>query len=224
MFYEMGIHLIKYGRMPEYVDRYDKQTGQLGACRRSEIELFGVWTDDIGVGNKFRYIVKWESMAQREEGWAKFRVDKLWTEGRAATEKDDGPWTEDSWNSFLLLTPYSPEPKVTSKVQELLVYEAIQGKVGLLNDLLANHAMGYFKKHGIDPDRCLVTRCGQQRPAHMHAGLRQPGGQGEDLGGLEVGLGLAEGPRHDGRGRALHPDGLLDDSATPSLHVRAVRR
>ena len=94
--------------------------------------------------------MKWESMAQREEGWAKFRVDKLWTEGRAATEKDDGPWTEDSWNSFLLLTPYSPEPKVTSKVQELLVYEAIQGKVGLLNDLLANHAMGYFKKHGID--------------------------------------------------------------------------
>ena len=150
MFYEMGIHLIKYGRMPEYVDRYDKPTGQLGACRRSGIELFGVWTDDIGVGNKFRYIVKWESMEQRVEGWAKFRVDKLWTEGRAATEKDDGPWTEDSWNSFLLLTPYSPEPKVTSKVQELLVYEAIQGKVGLLNDLLANHAMGYFKKYGID--------------------------------------------------------------------------
>ena len=52
MFYEMGIHLIKYGRMPEYVDRYDKQTGQLGACRRSEIELFGVWTDDIGVGKQ----------------------------------------------------------------------------------------------------------------------------------------------------------------------------
>ena len=149
MFYEMGLHLVKYSRLSDYRARYELESGQLGACRRSGIDLIAAWTDDIGIGNRFRYLVKWESMEERTLGWAKFGSDDLWNSGRDATEKDDGPWTRDTWKVFLKLSPFSPELRIVGNVQELLTFEANPGRLPQLNAFLANTAITCFRDHKI---------------------------------------------------------------------------
>jgi hypothetical protein len=53
-------------------------------------------------------------------------------------------------NSFMRLTPYSPQPNMSTNVQELRIYDAMPGKLPHLHDRFSNHTIGLFKKHGIE--------------------------------------------------------------------------
>ncbi len=53
-------------------------------------------------------------------------------------------------NTFMRLTPYSPEPQLSSNVQELRVYDAMPGKLPALHDRFSNHTMRLFERHGIE--------------------------------------------------------------------------
>ena len=149
MIYEWRTYKIKPARLPHFVARYGKDTGQIGAYKRHGFNLFGAWTEEIGTGGEFTYILKWEDQAERDKKWPGFVADEAWAKERAETETD-GPWVHAARNTYLTTTPYSPEPKITTRVQELRIYEPLPGKMGALNNRMANHAIPCLKKHGME--------------------------------------------------------------------------
>ena len=88
-------------------------------------------------------------MADREQKWAAFGADPGWQQVRSQTEAD-GPIVAQVLNSFMRLTPYSTQNKMSSDVQELRIYDAMPGKIQALHDRFSNHTMKLFEKHGIE--------------------------------------------------------------------------
>lgn len=148
MLYESRIYHTVPGRLPALNDRFAKHT--MGFFKNHGIGMMGFWTDEIGTSNKLTYILTFDSMADREAKWGAFQADPGWHEVRVKTE-ESGPIVAQVINSFMRLTPYSPQqPKVTSAVQELRIYDAVPGKLPELHNRFSNHTMGLFEKHGID--------------------------------------------------------------------------
>ena len=146
MLYELRVYNAVPGKLPALNQRFAEQT--MGFFKKHGIGMLGFWTAEIGTSNQLTYILKFDSMADRETKWAAFQADGEWQEVRASTEKD-GPFTASIRNTFLRTTPYSPEPKIDTNVQEMRVYNAMPGKLPALNDRFANHTTGLFEKHGI---------------------------------------------------------------------------
>ena len=149
MLYEWRTYKIKPGRLPDFVVRYGKDTGQLGAYKRHGIQLLGAWTEEIGKWNQFTYMLEWEDLADRDRKWPAFISDEIWAKERAETETD-GAWVHAARNTYLRPTPYSPEPKITTRVQELRVYEPTPGMMGALHSRMSGYAVDYFSKHGME--------------------------------------------------------------------------
>jgi hypothetical protein len=147
MLYEARIYTTVPGRLPALNDRFANHTMDIFATHG--IGMMGFWTDEIGTSNQLTYILVFDSMADRETKWSAFQADSGWQRVRAETETD-GPLVAQVHNSFMRLTPYSPEPQVRSNIQELRVYDAMPGKLPALHDRFANHTMGLFAKHGIE--------------------------------------------------------------------------
>ena len=146
MLYELRVYDAVPGKLPALNARFAEQT--MGFFKKHGIGMLGFWTAEIGTSNQLTYILKFDSMADREAKWGAFQADGEWQEVRASTEKD-GPFTVSIRNTFLRTTPYSPEPKIDTNVQEMRVYNAMPGKLPALNDRFANHTTGLFEKHGI---------------------------------------------------------------------------
>ena len=147
MLYESRVYYAVPGKLPAINNRFAEHA--VGFFRDHGMGIVGFWNDEIGHSNQLTYILSYDSMADREEKWAAFRANKAWTEVRAETEAN-GPLVAKIRNAFMRLTPYSPQPKFETAVQELRVYEAMPGKIGALHDRFANHTIGLFEKHGIE--------------------------------------------------------------------------
>jgi hypothetical protein len=106
MIYEMRVYHCVPGKLPELLKRYETVT--LGLLKRYEIEPVGFWTVVIGESSQdFIYMLRWQSMADREEKWARFQADPDWIATRKATE-GNGPLVASLTNSFLRPTSFSP--------------------------------------------------------------------------------------------------------------------
>jgi hypothetical protein len=147
MLYELRIYHTVPGRLPALNDRFAKHT--MGFFKSHGIGMMGFWTDEIGTSNKLSYILTFDSMADREAKWTAFQADSGWNKVRAETEAE-GPIVAQVLNSFMRLTPYSPQPSMSTHVQELRIYDAMPGKLPNLHDRFSNHTIGLFKKHGIE--------------------------------------------------------------------------
>ena len=147
MLYENRVYSAVPGKLPALNDRFANHT--IGFFKKYGIGMMGFWTDEIGISNQLSYIVTFDSMADREQKWEGIVADRERQQVFAETEKA-GPLVAVAVNSFMRLTPYSPEPKLTSKVQELRVYDALPGKLDALHDRFSNHTMPLFEKHGIE--------------------------------------------------------------------------
>ena len=147
MLYELRVYDAMAGKLPALNDRFADHT--IGFFKDHGIGILGFWTAEIGTSNQLTYILNFDSMADRETKWAAFGADKRWQEVRAETESD-GPFVSSVRNTFMRLTSYSDEPKITTNVQEMRVYQAMPGKLPALNDRFANHTMNLFKKHGME--------------------------------------------------------------------------
>jgi hypothetical protein len=147
MLYEMRIYTAVPGQLPAVNDRFAKHT--MGFFKKHGIGMLGFWTDEIGTSNQLTYILVFDSMADREKKWTAFQADSGWHQVRAETEAA-GSIVDHVVNSFMRLTPYSPQPQLRSNIQELRVYDAMPGKLPALHDRFANHTMQLFTKHGID--------------------------------------------------------------------------
>ena len=147
MIYEQRIYKAVPGKLPAINARFANHT--IGFFEEFNIGMVGFWNDEIGASNQLTYILSFDSMADREEKWNAFGSHKPWLEVRAETEAD-GPLVSQVINSFMRLTPYSPEPSFKTTLQEKRVYEAMPGKLPDLHNRFANHTMGLFEKHGIE--------------------------------------------------------------------------
>ena len=147
MLYESRVYYAVPGKLQAINDRFANHT--MGYFKKHHIGMMGYWTDEIGASNQLTYILNFDSMADREKKWAAFGADPGWHQVRAETESA-GPLVAKVHNSFMRPTPYSPEPQLSSKVQELRVYDAMPGKLPALHDRFSNHTMRLFEKHGIE--------------------------------------------------------------------------
>lgn len=87
MLYELRIYDCCPGRLPALLDRFNTIT--LGIWERHGIEQAGFWTTVIGENNhQLIYLLKWNSLAEREEKWTAFQSDPEWIEKRAGTEAE----------------------------------------------------------------------------------------------------------------------------------------
>ncbi len=147
MLYESRIYYTVPGRLTALNDRFANHT--LGFFQKHGIGVFGFWTDEIATSNKLTYILTFDNMADREAKWSAFQADTGWHQVRAESEAD-GPIVAVVENAFMRLTPYSPEPHITTNIQELHIYDATPGKFQDINDRFANHTIKLFEKHGIE--------------------------------------------------------------------------
>ena len=146
MLFENRVYTTVPGKLPALNDRFANHT--IGFFRQYGVGMMGFWTDEIGVSNQLTYITTFDTMADRETKWAEFGSDTKRQQIFAETEVN-GPLVALVENTFMRLTPYSPSPQLSSKVQELRVYDTLPGRLPALHDRFANHTMALFERHGI---------------------------------------------------------------------------
>ena len=105
MIYELRVYHCVPGRLPDLVKRFDTLT--LPLWKKHGIEQAGFWTVAIGNSNQdLYYMLKWDSLADREKKWNAFQADPQWISARAETEKN-GPIVARVENSILQPTNFS---------------------------------------------------------------------------------------------------------------------
>jgi len=84
---EMRIYHCAPTRLPALLDRFSNTT--LGFFEKYGIEQIGFWTTLVGPSNHaLTYMLKWESLAEREQKWNAFQADADWIAKRAASEAE----------------------------------------------------------------------------------------------------------------------------------------
>ena len=76
MIYELRIYECVPGGLPDLHRRFETIT--LKIWERMGIKQAGFWIADVGTSNELTYLIAWESLAEREEKWAKFQADPEW--------------------------------------------------------------------------------------------------------------------------------------------------
>jgi hypothetical protein len=105
MIVELRIYHCAPGRLPALNERFSNTT--LGFFKKYGIEQLGFWTTLIGPSNQaLTYMLKWDSLAERESKWNAFQSDPEWIAKRAQSEAD-GIIVERIENHFLSPTAYS---------------------------------------------------------------------------------------------------------------------
>jgi hypothetical protein len=105
MIYEMRVYRCLPGRMPALLKRFEEVT--LDLWKRHGIEQAGFWTNEVGASHlDLTYLLRWDSMADRETKWTAFASDPEWIAKRNESEKD-GPILSNIVNSFMRPTAFS---------------------------------------------------------------------------------------------------------------------
>lgn len=105
MIIEMRIYHCAPGRLPALNERFNGTT--LAFFKKYGIEQVGFWTTLAGPSNHtLTYMLKWESLAEREQKWNAFQSDAEWIAKRAASEAEK-IIVERIENYFLSPTTYS---------------------------------------------------------------------------------------------------------------------
>jgi len=105
MIVEMRIYHCAPGRLAALNERFSTTT--LDFFKKYGIEQIGFWTTLVGPSNHaLTYLLKWESLAEREQKWNAFQSDKEWIAKRAASEAEK-MIVERIENHFLTPTEYS---------------------------------------------------------------------------------------------------------------------
>jgi len=105
MIVELRIYHCAPGRLPALHERFANAT--LGYFEKHGIVQIGFWTTVAGPSNHaLTYLLKWESLAEREQKWNAFQADPGWIAKRAESEAEK-IIVERIENHFLAPTAYS---------------------------------------------------------------------------------------------------------------------
>jgi len=81
MIYELRVYHCAPGRLPALHQRFTQVT--LALFQKHGIEQAGFFTTVVGASNQtLTYLLKWESLAQREAKWTAFATDPEWVAAR----------------------------------------------------------------------------------------------------------------------------------------------
>lgn len=105
MFYELRTYTCLPGKLPIVLKRFE--TATLKLFKKHGIKPGPLFTVAVGDDNlQIKYIVEWESHAQRDKAWTDFRADPEWAKALAESEKD-GPVVSKISNELLMAAPFS---------------------------------------------------------------------------------------------------------------------
>lgn len=102
MYYELRIYDIAPGKMKPAIDRIANHGARYWKKHGINAVLFG--EPIIGEAPKLVYLLKWESLAERDEKWDPFVSDPEWVAIKNETEKD-GPIVVKITNMILKEVP-----------------------------------------------------------------------------------------------------------------------
>ncbi|WP_027154921.1 NIPSNAP family protein [Mesorhizobium sp. WSM2561] len=107
MLYEFRIYKCVPGKLQLLLARFENVT--LHLWRQHGIRPVGFWTTVIGSSNQqLMYLLRWETLAEREKKWALFQNDPKWIAARQESERE-GAFVLSVANSILKPTSFSPE-------------------------------------------------------------------------------------------------------------------
>jgi len=105
MVYELRVYHCVPGRLPAIIKRFGEVTCRL--FEKHGIQQVGFWTVGIGESSAdLVYMLKWESLADRDKKFTAFAADPEWIAARAKSE-EDGPIVTSITNSILHPTSFS---------------------------------------------------------------------------------------------------------------------
>lgn len=105
MIYELRVYHCLPGRLPDLLKRFETVTVRL--FEKHGIQQLGFWTVAIGESNAdLVYILKWDSLADRDARFGAFLRDPEWIEARRQSEAN-GPLLSSVSNSILTPTAFS---------------------------------------------------------------------------------------------------------------------
>ncbi len=106
MIFELREYKAMPGMLLTLLSRFEEQV--LPLWDKHGIRQVGFWTTHIGPAANvaLHYMLKWESLADREEKWGAFVTDPEWIKIRAVTE-GEGPYVAEFSNSILTATSFS---------------------------------------------------------------------------------------------------------------------
>jgi len=105
MIYELRIYEAMPGRLTDVLNKFREHT--LPLWERHGIETVGFWTTVVGPSaNALHYMLRWESLAERERLWATFLKDPDWARAKKETEVN-GPIVASTSNTLLAPTDFS---------------------------------------------------------------------------------------------------------------------
>ena len=106
MIYEHRLYRSAPGKLPELLARFENHV--LGIWKRLGIQPVAFWTVMIGESNQVLiYILRWKSLAEREEKFAAFLADPEWQRIYEDTEKN-GTLSLGVTNFIMKPTSFSP--------------------------------------------------------------------------------------------------------------------
>ncbi|MFM9943309.1 MAG: NIPSNAP family protein [Hyphomicrobiaceae bacterium] len=108
MLYELRVYDCCPGRLPALLNRFQNHTTKI--WERHGIKQAGFWTTVIGNSNhRLTYFLVWESLAEREQKWAKFQADPEWNKARSESElpANGGPIVANVLSEILTPTAFS---------------------------------------------------------------------------------------------------------------------
>ena len=105
MIYELRTYTCLPGKLPAVLKRFEKVT--LGLFKKHGIRNGPLFTVAVGEDNQqLKYLIEWESHAERDKAWTAFRADPDWQRAVAESEKD-GPVVLKISNELLQAAPFS---------------------------------------------------------------------------------------------------------------------
>ena len=105
MLYELRIYHAMPGKLPALLKRFE--TATVALFEKHGIRQVGFWTVAIGESSAdLVYILKWDSMEDRDKRFAAFQADPDWIAARAKSE-EGGPLVASISNSILMPTKFS---------------------------------------------------------------------------------------------------------------------
>jgi hypothetical protein len=105
MIYELRVYQAIPGQLPRLQSRFGDRL--LPIWEKHGIRPVGFWTTLVGdSSNQLTYILRWESLADREGRWTSFLNDPDWHTVRDDSERD-GPIVANIASQLLLPTAFS---------------------------------------------------------------------------------------------------------------------
>ena len=105
MIHELRTYTCLPGKMPIVLKRFQNTT--LALFQKHGIRHGPLFTVAVGDDNlQIKYMIEWESLAERDRAWTAFRADPDWQKALAESEKD-GPVLAKMSNELLAAVPFS---------------------------------------------------------------------------------------------------------------------